>query len=109
MYDIKVYIASPYSKGDVAINVRRQIDAADELMNNGFAPFWPVHSHFHHLVHPRPYQDWIDVDLTWIDVCDCLLRLDGESPGADGEVARANELGIPVFYSIEELLKHYNK
>lgn len=26
---IKVYIASPYTKGDVAVNVKRQMDCAD--------------------------------------------------------------------------------
>jgi hypothetical protein len=33
---IKVYIASPYTIGDVAVNVRHQIDAADELMSSGY-------------------------------------------------------------------------
>ena len=54
---IKVYIASLYTKGDVAVNVKRQIDAAHEVMNNGFAPFVPLYSHFQHMVHPRPYEE----------------------------------------------------
>jgi hypothetical protein len=99
----KVYIASPYTLGDLAVNVKVQIDAVDELMNLGFVPFAPLYSHFQHMVHPRPYTDWIAVDLEWIDVCDCLLRLPGESTGSDGEVAHATKLGIPVFYSIQEL------
>jgi len=33
MNKIKVYIASPYTKGDPAVNVKRQIDMADTLMN----------------------------------------------------------------------------
>jgi len=33
------------------------------------------------------------------------MRLPGESPGADREVALAAELGIPVFYSVEELVE----
>ena len=106
----KIYIASPYTLGDVAVNVKFQLDTANELMNLGFAPFVPLYSHFQHMVHPRPYQDWIDIDLEWIDVCDYLLRLGGESKGADGEVAYALNLGIPVFYSIDELINYiYNK
>lgn len=104
---IKVYIASPYTLGDVAVNVKRQLDMADKLMDNGFAPFAPLYSHFQHMAHPRPYQDWIKIDLEWVEVCDCVLRLDGESKGADGEVNYANELGLPVFYSLEQLTKHY--
>ncbi len=54
---------------------------------------------------PRPYQDWIDLDLEWVKSCDCLLRLDGESKGADMEVALAESLGIPVFKTLYGLYK----
>lgn len=101
----KVYIASPYTIGDVAVNVKRQIDCANELINLGFAPFVPLYSHFQHMVHPQPYETWVNLDLEWVGVCDCLLRLDGESKGADGEVKRAIYLGKPVYYSIGELLR----
>ena len=104
---IKVYIASPYTKGDVAINVKRQLDCFDVLLNLGFAPFAPLYSHFQHMVHPRPYQDWIKMDMVWVEACDCLLRLDGESSGADGEVELALKLSKPVFYSIKELHEFY--
>lgn len=99
----KVYIASPYTKGDVAANVRFQIDIAEELMNLGFLPFAPLYSHFQHMIHPRPYKHWIKIDLEWIKSMDCVLRLGGESTGADNEVNLAEELGIPVFYSIDNL------
>jgi hypothetical protein len=101
---IKVYIASPYTKGDVAVNVKKQLDCADELMTFGFAPFAPLYSHFQHMAHPRPYEDWIKIDREWVLVCDCLLRLPGESSGADGEVELAKANKIPVYYSVEELL-----
>ena len=80
---VKVYIASPYTKGDVAENVKRQMDVADELMNHGFAPFAPLYSHFQHMAHPRPYEDWLEIDKVWVVACDVLLRLVGESKGAD--------------------------
>ena len=103
---IKVYIASPYTLGDVAVNVKRQLDIADELMNKGFVPFAPLYSPFQHMAHPGPYEDWIKIDLEWVKVCDCVLRLEGKSSGADGEVKLAKELNIPVYYSLDEL---YNK
>lgn len=104
---IKVYIAGPYTLGDVAVNVKNQMDAADKLMNLGFAPFVPLYSHFQHMAHPRPYHSWILLDLEWVKSCDCLLRLEGESSGADGEVKHAVGMGLPVCYSIDEVVKRY--
>lgn len=108
MKPIKVYIASPYTLGDVAVNVKVQLDAVDELMNLGFAPYAPLYSHFQHMAHPRPYTDWVEIDFVWVEVCDCLLRLPGESKGADDEVKLALELGKPVFYTIKDLVEYKN-
>jgi len=105
---IKVYIASPYTKGDVAQNVKLQLDTFAELMDLGFLPFAPLYSHFQHMAHPRPYDAWIKLDLEWVKVCDCVIRLGGESFGADGEVKYATELNKNVFYSINELINYYN-
>lgn len=102
---IKVYIASPYTNGDMAKNVKVQMDCFDELMNHGFAPFIPLLSHFQHLVHPRSYDEWLKLDEEWVEACDYILRLDGESPGADREVAHAFDHGVRIVYSIEELLE----
>lgn len=106
---IKVYIASPYTLGDVAVNVKQQLDMVDILMDKGFVPFAPLYSHFQHMAHPRPYTDWIKMDLEWVGVCDCLLRLPGKSSGADGEVEHAIKLEIPVFHSVEELVNYFKK
>jgi hypothetical protein len=106
---IKVYIASPYTKGDIAVNVKLQIDTVDELMNMGFVPFAPLYSHFQHMAHPRPYKDWIEIDMVWVLACDCVLRIGGESAGADGEVKLAKDNGIPVYYSIKAIEKEASK
>lgn len=106
---IRVYIASPYTFGDVAINVRNQMQVVDELINEGYLPFCPLYFHFQHIFHPRPYTDWLRIDISWMLACHCVLRLDGESKGADEEVRIAKENNIPVVYSIEELNKLYNE
>lgn len=100
---IKVYIASPYSIGDKFANVKRSMMVADTLMDHGYIPFMPLLSHFQNEAHPRPYEYWIDYDLTWVEACDVVLRLAGESKGADGEVAYAKEHDIPVVHSLDEL------
>lgn len=106
---VKVYIASPYTIGDVAVNVKAQLDMVDVLMDKGFAPFAPLYSHFQHMAHPRPYKDWIEIDLVWVVACDCVLRIGGVSQGADNEVAVALDLGMPVFYNLGDLYDHYRR
>ena len=100
---IRVYIASPYTIGDKDENVKVQLDAASELIDRGYAPFAPLLSHFIHLHHEKDYNVWLNQCFEWIPQCDCMLRLPGTSNGADKEVIYANELGIPVFYSHNEL------
>lgn len=100
---LRVYIASPYTIGDTCLNVRRSMDCFDELLDRGYAPYAPLMSHFQNIVHHRPYEDWTDHDLQWVWACDAVLRLPGESKGADGEVSYALACDIPVVYSIREL------
>jgi hypothetical protein len=104
---IRVYIAGPYTKGDVAVNVRNAVVAASELWRLGFSPYVPHLTHFWHLVDPHPYEDWLALDLQWLPACDCVLRLPGESTGADGECAEALRIGLPVFHSHADLLRHF--
>jgi hypothetical protein len=101
----RVYVAGPYSSGDVAANVRNAYAAATRLADAGFAPFVPHHTHFWHLLFPRPYEEWLRLDLTFLPCCDAVLRLPGESSGADAEVREATTLRIPVFDDLEELLR----
>jgi hypothetical protein len=100
-----VYIASPYTKGDVAVNVRNSFLVADELAEKGFIPFPPLYSHFWHFLSPKPYEFWMTQDKEWVLRCDYLLRLPGESSGADREIEWAIENDIPVFYSVEGLVE----
>ncbi len=105
----RIYIAGPYTKGDVAINVRNAIEAANSLADAGFAPFIPHMSHFWHMLFPRLYEFWLDLDNQFLPVCDALLRLPGESSGSDKEVALARSLNIPVHFSTDELISAFEK
>ena len=98
-----VYIASPYSLGDQMINIRNVILIADKLITMGHIPYIPHLTGFWHLISPKPHQFWMEYDRHFLCLCNCVLRLDGESNGADNEMRLAKELGIPVYYSLEEL------
>lgn len=98
-----VYIASPYTLGDVGQNVHDHIKAADAVAAMGFAVMAPLLTHFWHILIPHSYSFWTRLDDELIKRCDYLLRLPGQSAGADAEVALAEAIGIPVFYSLDEL------
>lgn len=101
---MKVYIAGPYTTGDVAVNVRTAIAAGQQVLEAGHYPYIPHLTHFWHLLIPGPYEQWLKLDLEWLEACDALVRLLGESSGADHEMRRAKELGIPVYLSVEAFL-----
>ena len=92
----RIYIAGPYTGGDVAVNVRAAMEAANALIVAGYAPHVPHLYHFLHMANPRPYEDWMRLDLVWLNQCDAVVRLPGQSPGADREAVEAVRLGIPV-------------
>lgn len=109
-----VFIASPYSKGDPAINTHFQCQIFDKLLTEGkVLPVAPLWTHFQHLIFPRPYADWLAYDQALLRLYDCCLRLDAvhiatgyresNSSGADAEVETFRKMGRPVFYSIESL------
>lgn len=100
----RVYIAGPYTHGDVAVNVRNAIEMADELVKSGYAPYVPHLTHFWHLTFPGPYEQWLALDFAWLAVCDAVVRLPGFSPGADRETAEAIKRGLPVYPSFQALL-----
>lgn len=99
----RVYVAGPISQGDFMLNIRRGIDAANDLRKLGFVPFCPFLDAFWQLVHHMDYEEMLAQDFAWIEVCDALYRMPGESPGADREVEYARSLGIPVHHSMVEL------
>lgn len=109
-----VFIASPYTRGDPAINANFQCRIFDRLLSEKrVLPVAPLWTHFQHLVIPRRYEDWTDYDQEMLKLYDCCLRLDAtlpeldyvqhESKGADAEVSAFRQMGKPIFYSIEEL------
>lgn len=102
----KVFIAGPYTLGDIGVNVKNHMITFDALCNYGFAPFNPLLFHFQHIMHPRSYNDWTKIDNEYLLICDAVLRLPGKSLGADNEVKLAHTANIPVFYTIEKLIEY---
>ena len=103
----KVFIAGLYTLGGVGVNVKNHMIAFDTLYNYGFAPFNPLLFHFQHIMYPRSYNDWIEIDNEYLLICDAVLRIPGESFGADNEIKLAHTANIPVFFHMRDLLIYF--
>lgn len=99
-----VYVAAPYSRPDPVENTHRLIHEVSSIVDDGVVTPIPPHlTLLWHLVLPRPLDFWYAIDLATVARCDAVLRIPGESTGADAEVAFAESEGIPVFYDRESL------
>jgi hypothetical protein len=107
---LKIYIAGPYSNGDTAINVRTAMFAWDYITATlGHAAYCPHLSHFQHMVIPHEYEFWMEQDIFWLKQCDAILRLEGESSGADRELQIAIDNGLTVYHSVFEIPNNKKK
>lgn len=102
-----VYVAGPLTRGDLINNVREAVLAGERLRSGGIAPVIPHLTAFWHFLTPNNYEAWMDYDFAVLSRCDGLLRVPGDSPGADREVAFARERGIPVFAYVGSAFEHF--
>lgn len=102
-----VYVAGPITKGDTLLNIRKGVQVGSELLRRGFAPLISHLDFYAYMLEPDAweYEKVLQHDFNWLLRCDAMLRIPGESAGADREEAFCNENGIPVFHSLEDLLE----
>jgi len=102
-----IYIAGPFrgpNSWAIENNIRRAEALALEVWELGAAAICP-HANTRFYQGAAPDTQWLKGDLAILDKCDAVMcTLDWtRSVGARGEVDRARELGIPVFYKLEDL------
>lgn len=91
-----IYIAGPMTSDPYGC-VRQAVTAFRALIEAGCVPFAPQFSVAAAIADPTiSYEQWLAYDLDVIGHCAGLLRLAGESAGADREVSHARSLGLPV-------------
>jgi hypothetical protein len=101
----KIYVCGPFSGLEMQ-NTRKAVLAAQEVREAGYSPYIPHLFAFVDYLTPVSYEDAMRHCFVWIEACDGLLFL-GTSPGAEREVKFAKELGIPVFFSVEEITRYF--
>lgn len=100
-----VYVAGPYISHPHH-NTARAISYGNQLVDLGFVPIIPhIMSAVWNIHTPRDEEFWLGYTMDIMLLCDAVLRFPGESSGADRETARAEQMGIPVFNSVEDLPK----
>lgn len=112
-----VLIAGPYASGTdgdpdrMAANLRRLEEAAWPVFERGHVPMigeWvalPVLTGMGASgpTDPRAADVLYPTAERLLQHCDAVLRLPGESRGADNDVAIARRRGLPVYTSVEEI------
>ncbi|MGA2232273.1 MAG: DUF4406 domain-containing protein [Tepidisphaeraceae bacterium] len=104
-----IYIAGPYrgaGQWQIFQNIRRAEALALQVWQMGAACICP-HKNTESFNGAAPDRVWLDGDLEIVRRCDAILCAPGweSSSGSLGEIALARELGLPIFYSLEELAK----
>ncbi|KKL18509.1 hypothetical protein LCGC14_2474820 [marine sediment metagenome] len=111
---MRVYVAHTYGRRhgltdkECEVNTLKAIGVGRQLILMGHRPFIP---NLYHYVHAgwkeSPDEDiYFNLVAEWIQFCDALLVAkmpSWEGSGVQREVDIAISLGIPVYYSMEEL------
>lgn len=114
----RIYVAGKYStndKGDpaniieVMDNIRKGQKAALDVLRLGYIPFCPWFDWQFLLLDDEPItiKQFQNYSMSWLEVSDSVYVISGEGNGGgvDAELNRAKELGLPVFRSIDEIIR----
>jgi hypothetical protein len=105
----RIYVAGAYSAPTVLQvlgNMRRGMQLAGEVLKAGFAPFTPWFDYHYCLQDEIALETLYRYSLAWLEASDAVivvLENADTSVGTQNEIMRAEELGIPVFWSLEDL------
>lgn len=92
-----IYVAGPITDDPWGC-VRKAIKVGMELRDLGAVPYLPQLSVLHEMIEPLSHAEWMRDDLEILARCDGIIRLPGESVGADMEVDEARQLGLPIYF-----------
>jgi hypothetical protein len=93
------------AKGDMAHNIGQAWAAGERLRDAGYTPIEPQNNFFCAITGKRrSHAEWLDIDKPLVLASQAVLRLPGESVGADMETGWANDAGIPVYTDVEQLI-----
>ena len=95
-----IYVAGPYKSNSIHAtnqNIFAMRDACDFLLQYNFVPFFPLLCHLWDLISPRAEDEWLALNIAWINRCDIFTYLDGDSEGVKIEREHAFDTHIPIY------------
>jgi hypothetical protein len=108
----RVYVAgaiSADSHTEFLENIRKGLQWSIKVLKSGFSVFSPFLD-YQFIIHDQgpeylPVRALVDNSMAWLEVSDAVFVTPGweESKGTKAEIARAEELGIPVVYRFRDL------
>jgi hypothetical protein len=106
-----IMISGPYSSGaateaERAENLRKMNEVAAQVFRRGHVPIIGVNLALPIIaaVGAETYDElMMPLSLALAERCDAVLRIGGESRGADQEVERLRGRGRPVYQSLDEV------
>ena len=116
----RIYVAGPITPKsintsnlaiDYLTNVRKMIRVGIDVLLAGFAPFIPAldFTLFLSLQENENISESMirQFSLNWLTVCDAMLLVPGwkHSEGTEKEMEYAKHLNIPIFESLEDIIK----
>lgn len=97
---MRIFLAGPYGDHNpeevIAENVRKADEYARFLMSQGHQVYCPHKMSWHWQKDKRLTRpQFLELDFSFLEHwAEAIIRLPGESPGADGEMRKARELGL---------------
>lgn len=110
----RVYVAGAYSADNVLKvfeNMRAGMVLAREVLDAGYAPFVPWFDYHFSMIAPgMTLQQYYNYSMAWLEASDAMILVPGweTSNGTKAEIARARELKIPIYISLEDLKRCLN-
>ena len=114
MKSLRVYIAGPMTNGGQGYDmgkIHEAIKAYFTLIELGHTPHCSQLTVFCDFLAPSriAYHEWLRLDERYISNSDVVLRMRGDSVGADYECAYAIAEGIPVVKSLAAIVEMTRK
>ena len=109
---VRVYVAGAYSADNVMgvlHNIGKGIKLSFQVFKAGYAPFCPWLD-YHYVLEDVDEElivpDFYNYSIAFLIVCHAVLLVPGweNSKGTAAELAIADDLSIPVFDNLEELI-----
>ena len=105
MTDYKViYLAGPLEPSGRIDYIRAAVEVAEEILTYHCSAIIPhTMTVMWGYAYPKSKSTWLALDKAIIAKCDAILRIPGDSEGADEEMRFAKSVGIPIYGTVEEL------